>query len=111
MSIDHLNPGDELEHARKLRDVLDVCAGVPKEGGQVAKLRAEISKLGDSPAFPMSGEADVDFDRGMSLRAYIATAALQGLMAHPTASDAKKIVQVAIEIADALIAELAKGAP
>ena len=63
------------------------------------------------PAFPC-GVPDGDVFKGMSLRAYIATAALQGLLdrrdiggsipAHATLAD------TAVELADALIAELAK---
>ena len=71
----------------------------------------------DGPAFPVhlaDGEKwIVESDpHGMSLRAYVATAALQGLLdrrdiggsipAHATLAD------TAVELADALIAELAK---
>ena len=67
------------------------------------------------PAFPsehIDDNGSVTECKGMSLRAYIATAALQGLLdrrdiggsipAHATLAD------TAVELADALIAELAK---
>ena len=64
------------------------------------------------PAFPVPSERVRDGSPGMSMRAYIATAALQGLLdrrdiggsipAHATLAD------TAVELADALIAELAK---
>ena len=42
----------------------------------------------------------------MSLRAYIATAAMQGMLAGVTLAGEKTVVQRAVELADALIAEL-----
>ena len=64
------------------------------------------------PAFPHWDGPSGQCFNGMSLRAYIATAALQGLLdrrdiggsipAHATLAD------TAVELADALIAELAK---
>lgn len=49
---------------------------------------------------------------GMSLRAYIATAALQGMLASPKCcQDMQAVTECALERADALIAELAKDKP
>jgi hypothetical protein len=53
-------------------------------------------------AFPAEGR------KGMGFREYAAAAALQGILASGSASDAP---QKAVELADALIRELQKGQP
>ena len=62
------------------------------------------------PAFPCTMPENCDSFKGMSLRCYIATAALQGLIACPgIESDGYTgMAEWAVEYADALIAELAK---
>lgn len=91
------------------------------------------SKLGDQPAFPyytpiernLSGIAVGGGETwyGLSLRAYIATAALQGMLANKDvlqaiAAEGKPelkldvgFAQAALLMADALLAELAKEKP
>ena len=71
-------------------------------------------KIADGgPAFPHSGyEIDGQMPDsghdGMSLRAYIATAALQGLLAEQRELPFGMILKSAVAYADALIAELKK---
>ncbi len=68
----------------------------------------------NEPAFPRN--YDADGHNGISLRAYIATAALQGLLAGPEVARSKLEIdsfcrtsaQYSVKLADALIAELAK---
>jgi len=70
-----------------------------------------VKTLRDEPAFPRTGEGfgNPNYDApGMSLRAYIATAAMQGLLASgPHDCDQHGIAHDAILHADALIAALA----
>lgn len=77
------------------------------------------------PAFPFTVPTDNAAYSGMTLRAYIATAALQGLLANPkryayiaglvesgsiTQEEASaKNAHKAVMLADALLAELSKG--
>jgi len=63
------------------------------------------------PAFANAG-VDGSWQDGMSLRAYIATAALQGIIAHPgmEPDDCNQVgcASLAVGFADALLKELAK---
>ena len=65
------------------------------------------------PAFPQSftdGKGQKQIYIGMGMRAYIATAALQGLLYNVDLADdyVKPGAELAVKYADALIAELAK---
>jgi hypothetical protein len=60
------------------------------------------------PAFPVKELISHNGgSRGMSLRAYIATAALQGMVVNPNITT-EQLAQYSVECADALIAELNK---
>lgn len=62
----------------------------------------------DLPAFPIPGPL---FAIGLTKREYVAAMAMQGALANPkavNADDAALVAAVAVECADALLAELAK---
>ncbi len=52
-----------------------------------------MSKLGEQPAFPVSNDANVNGDKGMTLRQYYAGLTLQGIAANDN------LVQTCIEYA------------
>lgn len=57
------------------------------------------------PAFPHDGQAN--YTGGMSLRAYFAAKAMQGILAHyGDEGDYDKLSSIACRVADALLAEL-----
>lgn len=63
----------------------------------------------DDQAFPRAGAQFSTPVEGMTLREYIATAAMQGLCANSDFDmNAEEIAASAVEHADALLAELAK---
>lgn len=73
------------------------------------------NKPNDGPAFPMQviASPNSEIQYGMSLRAYIATAALQGLLGNGSLKwDQDKVCSTysdaSVKLADALIAELNK---
>lgn len=63
------------------------------------------------PAFPLSGDGPnvPYFNQGMSLRAYFAGQAMQGMLANPDKDyGISALAEESVEHADALIAALAK---
>lgn len=70
-----------------------------------------MGKTDGGPAFPIIG-GTAEYHYGMSLRAYIATAALQGIVAGTSMwshdEDDTACADAAVRLADALLAELAK---
>lgn len=71
-------------------------------------------QIDGGPAFPGESqliESGVVYQEGMTLRQYIATAALQGLLASPHIADlaAKEIASDCCQYADALLEQLAKA--
>ena len=67
-----------------------------------------MSKGDGGPAFPMSGDPNVEFDRGMSLRDYFAGQALAGILAAQEGAYGSVDAQAAYEMADSMLAERAK---
>ena len=67
-----------------------------------------MSKPDGGPAFPSHGTMGEVVQQGMSLRAYFAAAALQGICAahHNAAANSEVVAEDAVFLADALIAEL-----
>ena len=67
------------------------------------------TQLGSEPAYP---RAHAYLASGLTIRQEFAKAAMQGLLANPTEeawhSTAERIARIAIEHADALLAELQK---
>ena len=80
-------------------------SNTPKDGGPAFP----TTESHENPNWP--GTRDVYAASGMTLRAYFAGQALLGLLSDPNnMSNAEVNAQAAVVSADALIAELAKGA-
>lgn len=72
-------------------------------------LMGKAKDLGDGAAFARPGTEFWSGDNGMTLRAYIATACLQGLLARRGFGNSEDVVvKDAVIAADALLEELAR---
>lgn len=61
-----------------------------------------------APAFPSLETPEIRSSTGLSVRAYIATRAMERLLADTAGWKVARLVEVSVSIADALIAELNK---
>ena len=63
----------------------------------------ETKRDDGGPAFPMSGDPECDFDRGMSLRDWFAGMAMQGILSDPNTQNIDVVSAVAYQMADNML--------